>query len=237
MPSLITASASFVAPPTPPRPSSYMPHTPVKTNPAVFLDITADEEHLGRVTIELFADNTPKTAENFRSLCTGERGRARWVPKPGATCPLWFKGIPFHRIVSGFVMQGGDVLFRDGRGSESIYGYQFPDECFSGKAREHLPGTIAMATAGRDRCGSQFFFNLKRSSHLDGKFVVFGQVVDGWDAIVNASALAGSRCGTPTCRVWISDCGQCGVAGIDHDVERAQFSMPGKEVLDLLRPR
>lgn len=121
--------------------------------------------------IELFRDVVPKTTENFRSLCTGERGVS--------SCALYYKGIPFHRIIPNFVLQGGDILTKDGRGNVSVFGFPFPDESFDSKAGIHLPGTVAMAHSGPNQNGSQFFFNLVRNRHLDRKFVVVGQVVDG----------------------------------------------------------
>jgi peptidylprolyl isomerase len=221
--------------------TGFMPHTPLETNPVVFLDVTADNASLGRVTIELFADAVPRTAENFRSLCTGERGSSRWVNRGGgAKCPLYYKGVPFHRLIPGFVAQGGDVLHFDGRGNESVFGYPFPDESFDGKAGAHLEGTVAMATSGPNQNGSQFFFNLKRSSHLDGKFVVVGQVLDGWDVVQQLSR-CGSRCGTPIKKAWIAECGQSGGLGVedldDLPVNPAPFNLPGKEVLSMLKPR
>lgn len=217
-----------------------MKYVPLEANPKVFFDITAEGNHLGRVTIELFSDAVPQTAENFRSLCTGERGYGRWVPSASAKVPLFYKGIPFHRIIPGFVVQGGDILHRDGRGNESVFGYPFRDESFEGKAGKHLEGTVAMAQSGPNQNGSQFFINVKRSSHLDGKFVVVGQVIDGWD-VVQEIGRYGSRCGVPVGSVWISECGQSG--GLHEDTEialggpRAPFMLPGKEVLEMLRPR
>lgn len=221
-------------------PVGFMPYTPIDTNPVVFLDISAAEKVLGRVVIELFADTAPKTAENFRSLCTGERGHSRWVWKRGSKSRLYLKGVPFHRIIPNFVIQGGDVLYGDGRGNESVFGYRFLDESFEGKCGKHLEGTIAMASSGPNQNGSQFFVNLRRSPQLDGKFVVFGQIIDGWDVFSKMSTY-GSRCGVPLDKVWISDCGQSG--GLHHsevnelDTTIAPSTLPGQEVLDWLRPR
>lgn len=214
--------------------ASFMPYKPVASNPVVFLDITVEGDALGRVSIELFRDTVPKTSENFRSFCTGERGRSQ--------CPLYYKGIPFHRIIPGFVVQGGDVLTKDGRSNVSVFGYPFPDESFAGKAGKHLPGTVAMAHSGPGQNGSQFFFNLDRNEHLDSKFVVVGQVVDGWDIVTEVSKACGSRSGTPVSRAWISECGQSGGYLLEETQEalrgeRAPHAMPGKEVLDLIQPR
>jgi cyclophilin family peptidyl-prolyl cis-trans isomerase len=223
----------------------YMPHAPVLTNPVVFLDIACGQSHLGRVTIELFADVVPRTAENFRSLCTGERGVSRHVNVNGHSdsCPLTYKGIPFHRIVRDFIVQGGDILHKDGRGNLSIFGYPFFDESFEGKAGQHLSGTVAMATSGPNENGSQFFFNLNRARHLDGKFVVVGQVVDGW-GIVAQMAKCGSRNGTPTKPCWVTECGQSGgEATAMEDLETVAAKSANRrlkdadDVLAMLRPR
>ncbi|KAG5501741.1 hypothetical protein JIQ42_05593 [Leishmania sp. Namibia] len=216
------------------RAALYMPYTPVAANPVVYFDITAEGDALGRVSVELFRDVVPKTSENFRSLCTGERGCAQ--------CPLYYKGIPFHRIIPGFVMQGGDILTKDGRSNVSVFGYPFSDESFEGKAGKHLPGTVGMAHSGPNQNGSQFFFNLGRNEQLDRKFVVVGQVLGGWEIINQVVRLCGSRCGTPVSRAWISDCGQSGGYMAEETQEalrgeRAQHAMPGKEVLDLIQPR
>lgn len=221
--------------------AAFMPHTPVETNPVVFFDITCGEIALPRVSIELFADVVPTAAENFRSLCTGERGLTKWVQRPaGGKCSLFFKGIPFHRIIPGYVVQGGDILHRDGRGNESIFGYPFPPENFNGKAGRNVAGTVAMAFTSPDELGSQFFFNIaKESSHLDGKYLVVGQVIDGWSS-VEFIGLRGSRSGIPTTPTWISECGQSGGLFAEElqalDTGRT-LPMPGKEVLDFLHPR
>ena len=212
---------------------NFCPHEPVEGNSLVYFDITTERKSLGRVTIELFNDEVPRTAENFRSLCTGERGK-------GDGFPLYYKGIPFHRIVPGFAVIGGDVRFKDGRGTTSIFGYPFPDESFEGKAGKNLCGTLAMSGNGPDSNGSQFFFNVTDSPHLDGRFVVFGQVVTGWDTVLEVAQM-GSRCGTPLQKVWIADCGQCGGAKYENVLEipsdPANFEMGGKEVLEMLQPR
>jgi cyclophilin family peptidyl-prolyl cis-trans isomerase len=215
----------------------FMPYDPVLTNPVVFLDINGPDYCFGRVTVELFADIVPKTAENFRSLCTGERGETRWVDNAGKiTCPLHFKGIPFHRCIRDFVLQGGDILHKDGRGESCIFGLPFPDESREGKARFHKSGTLAMASKGPNRNGSQFYFNLRDNANLDGKFVVFGQVVQGWDVVRNVAIASGTRCGVPSQPIWISECGQAGGS------QPISFSPSadddgGLDVMEQLRPR
>ena len=219
--------------------AAFMPYTPVPTNPVVFFDVSRTKEHLGRVTIELFADVVPRSAENFRSLCTGERGSLVNVPLPvNPACRLYYKGVPFHRIIPGFVVQGGDILHMDGRGNESIFGYPFLDESFEGKAGDHRSGTVAMASTGPNQNGSQFFINMTDSPQLNGKYVVVGQVIDGWN-VVQAIQRLGSRCGTPLEKVWCTECGQAGVdAGPAEALDGgAHHHMEGKEVLSMLRPR
>ncbi|CUG86342.1 cyclophilin type peptidyl-prolyl cis-trans isomerase, putative [Bodo saltans] len=216
--------------------TSAISYEPIVTNPVVFMDVTLEGDVVGRVSMELFHDSLPQTAENFRSLCTGERNFSEGAP-------LTYKGVPFHRVVSNFVVQGGDIVHRDGRGNQSIFGYKFPNESINGKAGKHLLGTIAMASHGPNGNGSQFFFNLRRSEHLDEKLVVFGQVLDGWDVVERVARHCGTRSGTPVSRAWVSDCGQSG--GLHYEnttlltgAEReAPHGIPVKEVLDVLRPR
>ena len=173
-------------------------------NPVVFLDITIGGHNAGRISMELFADVVPRTAENFRCLCTGEKGKSSAFGGP----PLCFKGSPIHRIVPGNVLQGGDITMGDGRGGESIYGRKFADESFEGKAgKHHCKGLLSMANSGRNSNGSQFFFTLDALPHLDGKHVVFGCVVDGFD-VVKAIEAAGSRSGKTTVPVRVLDCGR-----------------------------
>ena len=147
-------------------------------NPKVALDVTIDGKPAGTLTLELFADVVPKTAENFRALCTGEKG----VGKSGK--PLSFGGSPFHRIIPGFMIQGGDFTRGNGTGGESIYGEKFADENFT--LKHGGAGTLSMANAGPNTNGSQFFITHIATDWLDGKHTVFGQVLSGQD-IVNAT--------------------------------------------------
>uniref|UniRef100_A0A8D0B451 Peptidyl-prolyl cis-trans isomerase D n=1 Tax=Salvator merianae TaxID=96440 RepID=A0A8D0B451_SALMN len=142
------------------------------SNPRVFLDVDIGGERAGRIVLELFADIVPKTAENFRALCTGEKGIGPTTGKP-----LHYKGCPFHRIIKKFMIQGGDFSHQNGTGGESIYGEKFEDENFH---YEHdQPGLLSMANAGLNTNGSQFFITTVPTPHLDGKHVVFGQVIKG----------------------------------------------------------
>jgi len=167
--------------------------------PTVFFDVTADGQPLGRITFKLFNDVVPKTAENFRCLCTGEKG----IGKSGK--PLHFKGSVFHRVIPDFMLQGGDFTAGNGTGGESIYGTKFADENF--QLRHTKPGLLSMANAGPNTNGSQFFITTVVTSWLDGKHVVFGEVIDGMNVVKAVEAL-GSGSGRTSKRIVIADCGQ-----------------------------
>ncbi len=175
-------------------------------NPRVFFDLEVDGKPGGRVEFELFADVVPKTVENFRALATGERG----VGKSGK--PLHFKGSIFHRIIPGFMCQGGDITNGDGRGGESIYGRFFHDEWEHGVIHHTDPGLLSMANRGRDMQGSQFFITFGKAEWLDDKHVVFGRVSKGIDA-VRALERVGSKSGKTSVPVVVVDCGQLGDDG------------------------
>lgn len=169
-------------------------------NPHVFFDITQGDKPLGRVVMQLYADVTPKTAENFRALCTGEKGEGTLGK------PLHYKGCAFHRVIKDFMIQGGDFTNGDGTGGESIYGEKFADENFALKHTK--AGQLSMANAGPGTNGSQFFVTCKNTPHLDEKHVVFGHVVEGMDvvrAMENTEIGANDR---PKEGVIISECGQ-----------------------------
>lgn len=168
-------------------------------NPRVYFDISIGGSPAGRITFELFADVVPKTAENFRALCTGEKG----VGRSGK--PLHFKGSSFHRIIPQFMCQGGDFTRGNGTGGESIYGEKFADENF--KLRHTGTNLLSMANAGPNTNGSQFFITTVETPWLDGKHVVFGKVVDGAE-VVAAMEAVGSRSGTTSKTVTIEDCGE-----------------------------
>ena len=169
--------------------------------PQVFFDMTIGGEAAGRIVFELFTDTNPITAENFRALCTGEKG----VGTLGK--PLHYKGSTFHRCIPGFMLQGGDFTNGNGTGGESIYGEKFADENF--KCKHEKKGLLSMANAGPNTNGSQFFVitNTRGTPHLDGKHVVFGQVVEGMDVVDKIEAV-GSGSGATSKDVVVVDCGQ-----------------------------
>ncbi|XP_078173834.1 cyclophilin-like peptidyl-prolyl cis-trans isomerase family protein [Carex rostrata] len=166
----------------------------------VYLDVDIDGQHLGRIVIGLYGGVVPKTAENFRALCTGEKGNGTRGK------PLHYKGTPFHRIIPGFMIQGGDILRGDGKGSESIYGGKFPDENFIIK-HSHA-GVVSMANSGPDSNGSQFFITTIKTSWLDGEHVAFGRVVQGMDTVFAIEGGAGTYNGKPRKKVVIVDSGE-----------------------------
>ncbi|XP_047209517.1 peptidyl-prolyl cis-trans isomerase D isoform X1 [Girardinichthys multiradiatus] len=169
-------------------------------NPRVFFDVDIDGERAGRIVLELFADITPKTAENFRALCTGEKGVGTSTGKP-----LHFKGCPFHRIIKKFMIQGGDFSNHNGTGGESIYGEKFEDENFHYK--HDKMGLLSMANAGPNTNGSQFFITTVPTPHLDGKHVVFGQVLKGIGVVKMLESIETTE-DTPVKPCIIADCGE-----------------------------
>jgi len=162
------------------------------------MDVNIGETPAGRLKMELFSDIVPKTAENFRQLCTGEyRVNSR---------PQGYKNATFHRVVPNFMCQGGDFLKGDGTGSFSIYGDKFPDENFQEK---HLgPGLLSMANSGPNTNGCQFFITTAKCDFLDGKHVVFGKVIDGMLTLRKIENVATGPNNRPKLVVKITECGE-----------------------------
>ncbi|CAK9166451.1 unnamed protein product [Ilex paraguariensis] len=170
-------------------------------NPRCYLDISIGGELEGRIVVELYKDVVPKTAENFRALCTGEKGIG-----PNTDVPLHFKDSCFHRIVKGFMIQGGDISAGDGTGGESIYGLKFEDENF--ELKHERKGMLSMANAGPNTNGSQFFITTTQTSHIDGKHVVFGKVIKGMGVVRTIEHVTTGDNDFPTLDVIIKDCGE-----------------------------
>ncbi|GBL96271.1 Peptidyl-prolyl cis-trans isomerase E [Araneus ventricosus] len=163
-----------------------------KSNPIVYFDISIDGQEIGRIQMMLRKDIVPLTAENFRCLCTHEKGYG-------------YRGSTIHRIIPQFMCQGGDITKNDGTGGRSIYGRKFEDENFTLK---HVgPGLLSMANSGPNTNSSQFFLTTAKTEWLDGKHVVFGQVVSGME-VVKRMEKCGSQLGKPSQKVVISNCGQ-----------------------------
>ena len=164
------------------------------THSRVFFDITIGGAATGRVTIQLY-ENTPITSENFRALCTGEKGQG-----------LHFKGCSFHRVIPDFMAQGGDFTNHNGTGGKSIYGREFADENFINKHTGR--GILSMANAGPGTNGSQFFLCFVDTPHLNGAHVVFGKCVEGLEVLDAIESNPVDRNDKPKKPVMIADCGQ-----------------------------
>uniref|UniRef100_A0A1I8HII8 Peptidyl-prolyl cis-trans isomerase E n=1 Tax=Macrostomum lignano TaxID=282301 RepID=A0A1I8HII8_9PLAT len=163
-------------------------------NPRVYLDISIGGRSAGRIVAELRKDVVPKTAENFRCLCSHERG-------------FGFRGSKFHRIIPGFMCQGGDFTKGNGTGGKSIYGEKFQDENFTLRHTHPGPGVLSMANSGPNTNGSQFFICTEATVWLDNKHVVFGRVVEGMPVVRKMESM-GSKSGKPSQPVVVEDCGE-----------------------------
>ncbi|KAH9902507.1 cyclophilin-like domain-containing protein [Cubamyces lactineus] len=186
--------------------------------PRVFFDISIDNQPAGRVIFELYNDTAPKTSENFRALCTGEKGLS-----PLSHTPLYYKNSIIHRSIKDFMVQGGGTIFaslclphsidldkdftkRNGTGGESIYGGPFPDEDLSRPL--DAPGLLCMANKGPNTNNSQFFVTLRECPHLNGKHVVFGRVIRGFEIIQRITEVPTDEKDRPRAPVVIANCGE-----------------------------
>ncbi|KAF2435404.1 peptidyl-prolyl cis-trans isomerase [Tothia fuscella] len=173
----------------------------------VYFDMSVGGKDVGRITFELYNDIVPKTAENFRALCTGEKGKTK------AGIPLHYLGSTFHRVIKQFMIQGGDFTANNGTGGESIYGEKFPDENFA--LKHEKPFLLSMANAGPNTNGSQFFITTVKTPHLDGKHVVFGEVINGKSLVREIENGKTQGSDKPAREVQIRGCGE--LTGEDYD--------------------
>ncbi|KAL1958526.1 hypothetical protein VTO42DRAFT_4390 [Malbranchea cinnamomea] len=175
--------------------------------PRVYFDIQIGNRQEGRIVFELYNDVVPKTAENFRALCTGEKGTG----KSGK--PLSYKGSIFHRVIKQFMIQGGDFTAFNGTGGESIYGEKFDDENF--ELKHDRPFLLSMANSGPGTNGSQFFVTTVATPHLDGKHVVFGEVINGKSIVRKIENQPTDSNDKPHTEVKVVDCGE--LTGEEYD--------------------
>ena len=165
------------------------------------MDVAMGGQPLGRVKMELFADVAPRTCENFRQFCTGE------YRDKHSKAPVGYKGATFHRVIKGFMIQGGDFVKGDGTGCQSIYGARFDDENFV--AKHTGAGLLSMANSGPNSNGCQFFITCAACEWLDGKHVVFGRVVgDGMLAVRRIESMPTGPGNRPNMSLHVTECGE-----------------------------
>ena len=194
----------------------------------VYFSVTIGGVPIGKIVFELYNDVVPKTAENFRCLCTGEKG----LGKQGKE--LTYKGSGFHRIIKSFMIQGGDFTAGNGTGGESIYGEKFDDENF--ELKHEKPFLLSMANAGPGTNGSQFFITTVPTPHLDGKHVVFGEVVAGKSVVRQLENTPTGASDKPDKECVIEDCGELPAgASLDEFTKKAPDSTGGKRNSEELR--
>merc|ERR1712113_159840 len=198
------------------KPTVEMPPPFTGQRPRVFFDVKIGDSEPKRIVMDLYSDIVPRTAENFRALATGERG----VGTKGK--PLHYKDSTFHRVIKGFMIQGGDFTAGNGTGGESIYGEQFKDENFDKKNDQKF--LLSMANAGPNTNGSQFFITTGHASHLDGKHVVFGEVVEGQDVVTEIENVKTGSNDKPVEDVVIVDSGELPVASSSDSAEGAEIT-------------
>ena len=173
--------------------SAAQPNPAAGGLPRCFMEIAAGDEMLGKIIVELRSDVVPKTAENFRALCTGEKG-------------FGYKGSTFHRVIPEFMCQGGDFTNHNGTGGKSVYGEKFEDENFT--LKHTGAGILSMANAGPNTNGSQFFLCLVKTDWLDGRHVVFGSVVEGMDVVKKIATFGSAPTGRTSRKIVVANCGQ-----------------------------
>eukprot|EP00667_Euglena_gracilis_P016228 EG_transcript_16955 len=198
-------------------------------NPIVFLELSIGGTHIGRVTFELYADRCPRTAENFRQLCTGE------ACSKATGAPLSYTNSVFHRVIRDFIAQGGDITNFNGTGGESIFGPKFDDENFY--FRHNEPGILSMANAGPNTNNSQFFVTLKTQPHLDRKHVAFGRVMQGMAVVREIERVPCDRDDYPTVPVVVTKCGQVNKVKVELPEEKKVEEILSTEVEKALRER